>query len=324
MPACYSPRFGWGPIVLALLVVPMWGVVGCTPVVDPGTGQPAGPTMTDTRVAPAGGGVAMLDLFGNWFFILRTPDGEAVFTQRGDFALRADGKLVYDGTWYAQGFKADEEGELRTDKLRDLKIVIGEASPVRATTRVRLAGNVNPEDADVGDAVVDTSFRVFDAQGAWSTVYVLVSLTGKSDSETSLQFDVRLGSASGTLLARATLRFDGDGAVVGQSVVQVSSGSPTLSFNLELDAMQASSRRDPSLAMTSQDGLGTGTLQSYTIGNDGGITGRYSNGLNLLLGQFVIAAFDSPSELAPVAGRSDLFTETAASGSPRPAISVAE
>ena len=55
------------------------------------------PATTSAKVAPAGSGVAMLDLTGDWFFILRTPDGDAVFTQRGDFVLRTDGKVVYDG-----------------------------------------------------------------------------------------------------------------------------------------------------------------------------------------------------------------------------------
>lgn len=311
------PRWSVGTAV-ALALMPF--VSGCTPPAAPS--GPSGPTTTDTRVAPAGKGVAMLDLFGNWFYVLRAPDGAAVFTQRGDFVMRSDGKLVYADKWYVQGFKADDEGEPRTDKLRDLKIVIGQASPVRATTRVELEGNVNPEDLEPGDTVA-TTFEVYDADGESTKIYVGGTLTAKDEASVLLRFDVRLTSANGTLLARATFRFDGEGNIVDQSVLQVSSSSPALSFDLELDGLTASSRIDSSIELDRQDGLGTGTLESYTIGKDGTIWGEFTNELKLRLGQFVIASFKSPGDLEPVAGRSDLFTETAESGPPRPAISTA-
>jgi flagellar hook protein FlgE len=307
-------------------------VSGCTtttfPVDNPNAPSqstpPAGPATTTTKITPAGNGVSMLDLLGSWFFILRDADGNALFTQRGDFELRDDdGKIMYDDTWYVQGFKADDQGTLRTDKLLDLKIVIGQPSPVNATSQARLKGNVNPEDAEVGD-VIDTTFKVYDADGESTEVYVAAMLTAKNAAGTQLRFDVRLGGPKGVLLGRETFGFDTDGNIEGQAVLRVSSGSPALSFNVQLDAMEASSRKDPSLELKSQDGIGNGTLASYLIGNDGSITGKYTNGLKLLLGQFMIAQFDDPAGLAPVKGRSDLFTETEASGSPRPAISVAD
>ena len=316
-------RVRWFVRALGAAAMTMTFAAGCTPVVNPSGGGATGPATTSAKVAPAGSGVAMLDLTGEWFFILRTPDGEAVFTQRGDFELRADGKIVYDDGWYIQGFKAEDDGALRTDKLRDLKIVIGQASPVHATTRVQIKGNVNPEDAEVGDET-DTTFTVYDAAGEAATIYVAAVMAATDATGTQLQFDVRLDSASGSLLARATFRFDADGAIEGESVLQVSSGTPTLSFDVEVDAVETSSRKDSSIALASQDGVGNGTLTSYAIGNDGAIVGEYSNGLDLLLGQYVIASFASPSDLAAVSGRNDLFTETTASGTPHPAVSVAE
>ncbi|MBN1343154.1 MAG: flagellar hook-basal body complex protein [Phycisphaerae bacterium] len=317
-----SPRHTLVPVILTVSVVAL-GLAGCTPYLPSGTTKPTGPSTTDTRVAPAGSGVAMLDLFGDWFYVLRTADGDAVFTQRGDFELRGDGKLVYDDAYVVQGFRADDEGELLTDKFRDLKIDIGQPSPVRATTRVQLKGNVNPDDSDVGDKVA-TSIKVFDDAGKATTIYIAAVVTGKDADGTDLRFDVRLKASNGTLIARATFRFDADGDVDGLSILQISNASPQLDFDLELDKVTTSSRKDTSLALGSQDGYGTGKLQSYTIGNDGAITGKFSNGLKLLLGQFVIASFTSPEDLGPLPGRSDLFTATDASGQPKPAVSVAE
>lgn len=296
---------------------------GCLPPSEDTTGRPTGPATTTTKVAAAGVDVKMLDLFGDWFFILRTADGQPVFTRRGDFELRADGKIAYANDWIAQGFKADEHGQAREDKLRDLKILIGQAGPVQGTTRVQLEGNVNPEDARVGDTV-DATFDVFDGNGAATTICVQVKVAAKDDTGTQLQFDVYLGSAAGELLNRASIGFASDGNITGQSSLQVVGTSPPVNFSLELDKMQTSSRMDASLSATSQDGLGTSTLDGYRIRNDGTILGEYSNGAEFVVGQFVIARFDNPENLAALPGRSDLFTETTESGKPRPAVSVAE
>jgi len=285
--------------------------------------RPADSTTTDMKVAPTGKGVAMRNLTGKWFFLLRTADGEAVFTQKGNFALREDGKIVYDDTWYVQGFKADEIGLLRTDKLRDLKIVFGQESPVRSTKQVQLEGNINPEDAEVGD-VTTAKFKVYGAGGVGATIHVSVMLIAKDDSSTQLRFDIRLGSADGTPLALVGYQFGSDGALEGASKLQVTSNAPLLSFEFDLGGVMASSQRDTSLAMTDQDGVGAGTLKSYSIQQDGMIIGHFTNGVKLPVGQYVVASFETPSQLAPVSGRSDVFTQTDASGPPHPAVSVAE
>jgi flagellar hook protein FlgE len=311
----------------ALTFVGLAGVVGCVPGWWLPTGDPNaanGPPTTTARVAPAGNGVAMIDLFGKWFFILRTSDGQPVFTQRGDFTLSADGKIVYAENWYVQGFKGDDLGQLRTDKLRDLKVVIGQASPVWSTKTVQLEGNVNPEDLAVGDKV-STTFQIYDSNGDPHDVCVVLTVAGKDDTETQLQLDVYEGVEGGTLMGHSIFRFDGEGDIIGTSVLSVGmEGTPPIVFDLDLSRVMASSRRDTGIQMASQNGMGKGTLESYKIGNDGRILGHYSNGLEPVLGQFVVASFDNSDGLAPVQGRNDLFLATDASGPPRPAVSNAQ
>jgi flagellar hook protein FlgE len=48
---------------------------------------------------------------------------------------------------------------------------------------------------------------------------------------------------------------------------------------------------------TEQDGFALGSLQSFTLGNDGTITGIYSNGMRQPLGQLALASFNNPSGL---------------------------
>lgn len=295
---------------------------GCMPT--DGDSTPWMPETTTTRIAPANDGVRMLDLFGDWFFIMRTADGQPVFTARGDFTVSPDdGRIVYDANYIVQGFRVDGDGKLMIDKLRDLRIEIGSAGPVRGTSRVVLEGNVNPDDVAVGD-LVDATFGVFDDNGIATSIYVAIKLVAKMETGVAVQLDVRLESADGELLNRAAIGFDSSGALVDQPTVRVVSVSPPLTFSLELDKLTASGRINTSLEAGAQDGLGESTLGGYRIRNDGTIVGQYSNDAEFVVGRFVIARFDNAKGLAPVPGRNDVFVPTAESGSPRPAVSVAE
>ncbi|MCX6345520.1 MAG: flagellar hook-basal body complex protein [Armatimonadetes bacterium] len=52
--------------------------------------------------------------------------------------------------------------------------------------------------------------------------------------------------------------------------------------------------------LTYQDGLELGTLESYTIGRDGSITGVFTNGSNRPLGQMALAQFNNPAGVTKV------------------------
>ncbi len=52
--------------------------------------------------------------------------------------------------------------------------------------------------------------------------------------------------------------------------------------------------------LTYQDGLELGTLESYTIGRDGLITGVFTNGSNRPLGQMALAQFNNPAGMTKV------------------------
>jgi flagellar hook protein FlgE len=60
------------------------------------------------------------------------------------------------------------------------------------------------------------------------------------------------------------------------------------------------------------DGNASGTLQSYSIGGNGAITGTYSNGHTVTLGTIALAQFANPNGLNNVGGTN--FSATVASG----------
>ncbi|GMA88910.1 hypothetical protein GCM10025868_41600 [Angustibacter aerolatus] len=51
------------------------------------------------------------------------------------------------------------------------------------------------------------------------------------------------------------------------------------------------------VGIDSQDGSSAGTLQGFSIGGDGVLTGTFSNGLSRALGQIAMATFSNPAGL---------------------------
>jgi flagellar hook protein FlgE len=71
----------------------------------------------------------------------------------------------------------------------------------------------------------------------------------------------------------------------------------------------------PSVLLTlNQDGFANGTLTGTSIGEDGVVTGRFSNGTTQNIGQVTLGQFINPDGLQPV-GR-NLFIQSADSGTP--------
>lgn len=97
--------------------------------------------------------------------------------------------------------------------------------------------------------------------------------------------------------------FDGDGNFVGTDnntvTVQrrdVPSQSP-LEFDLDFTQLSGLASDDASLNASRQDGSGTGTLNSFIIGEDGVIRGVFSNGVDRDLGMLQLARFGNPAGL---------------------------
>lgn len=97
--------------------------------------------------------------------------------------------------------------------------------------------------------------------------------------------------------------FDGDGNFVGTDnntvTIQrrdIPSQSP-LEFNLDFSQLSGLAADTASLNASRQDGSGTGTLNSFIIGEDGVIRGVFSNGVDRDLGMLQLARFGNPTGL---------------------------
>lgn len=152
-----------------------------------------------------------------------------------------------------------------------------------------------------------TSFIVYDSLGTPITVGLTMVLeaqtTGsstwryyaESEFDTDIQFDVGTG----------TLVFDQSGQFVsspqnGIVIDRVNAGaSDPLSITFDFTKLSGLNVSRSALVMSFQDGFGTGTLIEYNIGDDGLITGTFSNGLLRSIGQVAMATFaNSPGLIA--------------------------
>ena len=192
------------------------------------------------------------------------------------------------------------------------------------------AANSNP----VGESVM-TSFEVYDSLGTPVTIDVTATLTGRDEGGTTWTFiasspeNTRAqtftpggtpASYAGATLGSGTLRFDNDGMMVESTGTTVNldrsdtGAVPQQSVKLDFSSMTALASSKSSLVMDNQDGFATGTLNGYSIGATGLITGTFSNGQTKTLGQVALAQFDNVEGLIDEGG--NLYSPGGNSGTP--------
>jgi flagellar hook protein FlgE len=158
---------------------------------------------------------------------------------------------------------------------------------------------------------VHTSFTAYDSLGNPVSVDVTAVLQSKSTGGNTWEFYATSADnqgGTGTVLGDGTLTFDSTGAlkqVTGNtiSVNRTGTGAASpLSMTLNFSGVSQLAGTSSQLVMSSQDGSGIGTLNSFSVGTDGMITGSYSNGLTKTLGQVAVATFKNNQGLTDNGG----------------------
>lgn len=179
--------------------------------------------------------------------------------------------------------------------------------------------------AAVGESA-ETDFIAYDSLGTSVHVSLTMSLLSSNSSGTVYQWyadsydnqtgtsDVSIGVGSGTIT------FDSSGNVISSTGNPVtvsrnnSAAESPLRFSLDFSAISGLATNESTLSVSSQDGSSTGTLTSYIIGENGLITGVFSNGVSRTLGQLVLARFTNPNGLESIGD--NLYTIGVNSGLP--------
>ena len=171
---------------------------------------------------------------------------------------------------------------------------------------------------------VRTTFFGFDSIGNEIRLDITAVLESKDNSGTGWRFYVQSEDDSdlSRVVGNGTLEFDVNGQLLTASdaTIQIDRAGTgaftpqqiTLNFGTGDSGVTSLSDSNSDLSAVSQDGSPIGTLESFSIGEDGTITGIYSNGLLRAQGQIALAKFANPTGLQASGG--NLFTVTPNSG----------
>ncbi|MCS7186421.1 MAG: flagellar hook protein FlgE [Armatimonadetes bacterium] len=231
-------------------------------------------------------------IIGNGFFAV-SKNGQILYTRDGAFRVDADGNLVHAGTGaFLLGWLADEAGNINSaSDLQRIKIPVGGALAARATSVVRLGGNLDAR-MDTG-STLPISFTVYDSQGNNHLVQLIFVKTAPNTWDWQAEFN---GSVVGS------------GAIQFNEYGQWQSGTGTITLNLTNGALSPQSiQLDFSsinqLASTNtasvvfQDGFTAGVLETISVDARGIVLGSFSNGITRPLAQVAVAVFSNPEGL---------------------------
>lgn len=229
---------------------------------------------------------------GDGFFIT-SKGGQQSYARAGAFDFDSRGRLVSPDGALLQGWAAANGQVNAGGALGDLRISKDMVAPPTTTTQAVLGGNL-PTDAADGTVVI-RDVQVFDATGAARNV----SLTFTKNAlgwETS--------GADGATTVAGQLEFTGGAVTAG--------GNMTINgIAVDLSALTGNAGAT-TIAVTKHDGNAAGTLESFVMGSDGTLTGTFTNGKNLVIGQVALANFTNPGGLEK--NGSSSYRATATSG----------
>jgi flagellar hook protein FlgE len=286
-------------------------------------------TGQDTDVAIQGSGYLVVD-----------SGGQTVYTRDGDLVPDGDGNLTTQSGGLIQGWQANGSGVINTNSpLGAVKIPAGETIAAQATSTVSLGGNLPAWSGTGTVPEVTTTYNGYDALGNVVPITLtFTGVTGTANAWTVQGTVPKPGGGTDTLWSTApTITFNpasGQIATVnnGANITPNADGSISLpagtmpagytfpsgdTWDIEFpppnsaDAVTQFSGQQ-TMQITSQDGHASGSLESFSIGADGVITGSFSDGTTLSLGQIALANFTNPAGLVDVG--SGEYTVTPNSG----------
>jgi flagellar hook protein FlgE len=232
---------------------------------------------------------------GDGFFVVQSA-GQEEFTRNGSFSFDTNGSLVTADGGVVQGWTANNGVVNTNTSVAPVTLPMGTLLAPKATGAVTLGGNL-PGDTTSTNPIV-TSITTYDAQG--NQVTLSASFTKVTPTSWNVTLNDGAVSSGPTLLS-----FAPSGSTPSPTSMAVNG------VTVDLSGVTSYSGQS-TLTALSQDGAAAGTLQSFTISQDGTLTGVFSNGLKQTLAQLALANFSNPSGLEK-AGNSTYRT-TANSG----------
>jgi flagellar hook protein FlgE len=260
---------------------------------------------------------------GSGFFRLST-NGIASYARNGQFSLDRDGYIVTNSGARLTGYQADSLGQIVASTPSDLRISLANISP-QATAAANIGLNLDSRETvpaaafalnDPASYNSSTAMTVYDSQGNSHTFTMYFRKTAANTWAV-------YGAGNGTALAPAplgTLTFGNSGQLAADVSMNVSipltNGAVTpLAFPVTFPVSDMTQFGvNFAVSKLSQDGFTTGRVAGFSVGEDGIILGRYTNGQTRAQGQIVLANFINAQGLASLGNNQ--WAETSESGQP--------
>ncbi len=274
-----------------------------------------------------------MSIQGDGFFVVRQ-GAQQLYSRAGSLSFDALGRLTTSDGAVLQGWSADNTGAINTNSaVADIAMPLGQAINPAVTKNIALGGNL-PADAPINTAVapavtpgsqVISSITIYDIQGAAHDVTFTFTHTAadawKLDAtlpdKTATNPPVNVGTVNLTWDA-ANKKFN-PAPTLDVIPAGTAEGQWAATPNIKIDFGALGSpdaltqfAGASSVQALSQDGSAIGSLQSFTIGQDGVVTGVFSNGKTRPVGQVAVAGFSNPVGLEKTG--SSLYRETVNSG----------
>jgi flagellar hook protein FlgE len=260
---------------------------------------------------------------GDGFFRVSN-NGAITYTRDGQFSLSKDGFVVTSTGEKLTGYTVDQNGVLSTGSQSELKINSADIKPNQTSSvdavmnldsRSPILVSANFDPANPATYTSSSSVNVFDSLG---NSHILQTYYVKSGAGTwdvyGTSDGAKIGSAPlGSLTFRPDGTVDKTATTLPFTAAISGSGGASTPFNVAVD-FENTTQFGSNFGVTTldQDGYASGRLSGFTVGDDGIITGRYSNGKTSTLGQVVLASFKNPNGLQPLGNNQ--WAETAESG----------
>jgi flagellar hook protein FlgE len=230
---------------------------------------------------------------GDGFFMTQSGN-ETLYTRAGSFDFDGVGNLVTPDGAILQGWMA-VGGVINTNgPVDDLKIPYGQIVAPVATTGGAAAGNLSAEAVST-DAPVQTQVTMYDALGNEHQI----SYVFTKDVAPATTWTMKVMEGATQYGANQTLGFSATGVMTTPAAKEITGlAVPWGTIDIDLTKVTQYGGKSTVTATTTVDsGSALGTLESFSLGNDGTITGIYSNGRREPIGQLALATFTNPSGL---------------------------
>lgn len=275
---------------------------------------------------------------GGGFFRMDN-NGEATYQRNGQFQLDRMGFIVNPTGAKLTGYTANASGALLTGAPSPLSINTADLTP-QMTTGVNAVLNLDSGNTPIDAAIIpfdmndpdtfhsSTAVSVYDSLGNAQTLQTFYVLRPPAPPATIGAWDVYAandgvqiagGGATGQV---GTLNFDTNGMLTTMPMpltpavsVPATAAGATSPFPVTLDFTGTTQFGSTfSVNTLNQDGYTSGRLAGFSIGADGMVLGRYTNGQSAVLGQVVLANFANPNGLQQLGN--NMWAETSTSGNP--------